>query len=523
MKKKKKLIIVHSKKNIIIDDQNIFYVNLGESYVKASNCKKILLSKYYKKYYNFYKKQLVLSLKKKILKTRNLLPFVFELEIFNLRNDKIKNIDLIINILILKKIIKKFKFQDISLISDNPLTQKILYEIYPKIKNNNKIVNFNKNFLFLKLSKFYIKIFFLLILIKIFKAPTILKNTYKNVCISLAPTFYKNGVENFFKKKENLKLNFLITDETHLNLSLINAFRTFKNKYKNLIHVESFIEFNDLFFGLIKSYKYLFNTKKIDMNFSIENNNLSKFYEEYFLISLLNRLKLIIYDNAFLKTFKKFKVKNFEMYLFEYCFGFYLINLIRKNLENIRITGYQHGIFSDKLFWFELLATDKIKRQYLPDDIISFNRQSLKDYKKIIKSRKIKYKLVKKNASEISVSFKNIKKIHLNKHFLILPGTHDAEAIYENFKNKDLNNKISREIFYFKFHPKKKINGINSKNLKFITSIKNKKFHSALLSSTSTLVYDFINLKKNFMVYDIDNKQNLISSSLQNKVKFYKI
>ncbi len=453
---KKRLIIVHSKKNIKIDDQNIYYVNFGESYVQASNCKKILLNEYYKKYYNFYKKKLVYSLKKKLFKTKNFLPLVFELEIFNLRNDKIKNIDLIINILILKKIIKKFNFQELCLISDNPLTQQILNKIYPNIKNQNKIVNFRKNFLFLKLSKFYIKIFFLFILIKAFKTPAVLKNNYKTACISLAPIFYKNGVENFFKKKENLKLNFLLTDETHLNLSLINAFKIFKNKYKNLLHVESFIEFNDLISGLIKSYKFLYTARKIDMNFSIEKIDFSKFYEEYFHISLLNRLKLNIYDNAFLKTLKKFKVRNFEMYLFEYCFGFYLINLIRKNLKDLKITGYQHGIFSDKLFWFELLATNKNKSQYLPDKIISFNFQSLSDYKKIIKSKKIEYKLVEKRASAISTSFKNLKKNNSNKHFLILPGTHDAEIIYENFKNKDLNNRLLQETFYFKFHPKKK-------------------------------------------------------------------
>lgn len=520
---KKRLIIIHSKKNIKINDQNIFYVNLGESYVQAPNCEKILLNEYYKKYYNFYKKQLVNSLKKKIFKIRKFLPLVSELEIFNLRNDKIKNIDLIINVLILKKIIKKLNFQEISLICDNSLTQQVLNSIYPNIKNKNKILKPKKNFLFLKLSKFYIKVFFLLILIKLFKTPLILKNSYKIACLSLAPIFYKNGVENFFKKKENLKLNFLITDETHLNLSLIKAYNTFKNKYKNLVHVESYIKFNDLILSLVRSYKYLHKGKKIDMKLLIENIDFSKFYEEYFSISLLNRLKLSIYDNAFLKILKKFKVKNFQMYLFEYCFGFYLINLIRKNSENIRITGFQHGIFSDKLFWFDLLDTHKIKNQYLPNKIISFNSQSLKDYKKIIKSKNIEYKLVQKQASQISVSFKNIKKINLNKHFLILPGTHDAETIYENFKNKDLNNKISKEIFYFKFHPKKKISGINSKNLKFISSIKNRKFYSALVSSTSTLVYDFIKLKKNFMVYDIDNKQNLISSSLQNKVKFYKI
>ena len=105
---KKKLIIIHTKKNIKINDQKIFYVNLGESHVHTINCKKILLNEYYKKYYNFYKRKLIYSLKKKIFKTRKFLPMVFELEIFNLRNDKIKNIDLIINILILRKIINKF-------------------------------------------------------------------------------------------------------------------------------------------------------------------------------------------------------------------------------------------------------------------------------------------------------------------------------------------------------------------------------------------------------------------------------
>ena len=318
-------------------------------------------------------------------------------------------------------------------------------------------------------------------------------------------------------------MNFSITDETHLNLSLIKAYYALKNKYKNLIHVESFIKFNDLIFGFIKSCKYLLRAKKLDMKLSIENTDFSKFYEEYFFISLLNRLKLIIYDNAFLISLKKFNVKIFEMYLFEYSFGFYLINLIRKNLKSIKITGYQHGIFSDKLFWFDLLRTSKIKSQYLPNKVISFNSQSLKDYKKVIKSKNIDYKMVKKQASPISISFKNVKKTNFNKHFLILPGTHDAETVYESFRNKDLNNKISKDIFFFKFHPKKKINGANTKNLKFITSTKNKKFHFALVSSTSTLVYDFIKLKKNFMVYKFDNKQNLISSSLQNKIKFYKI
>ena len=46
-------------------------------------------------------------------------------------------------------------------------------------------------------------------------------------------------------------------------------------------------------------------------------------------------------------------------------------------------------------------------------------------------------------------------------------------------------------------------------------------FSDVLISSTSTLVYDFLNMKKRFMVYNFDNKQNLISSNLKKKIRFY--
>ena len=45
-------------------------------------------------------------------------------------------------------------------------------------------------------------------------------------------------------------------------------------------------------------------------------------------------------------------------------------------------------------------------------------------------------------------------------------------------------------------------------------------FSDVLISSTSTLVYDFLNMKKRFMVYNFDNKQNLISSNLKRKLDY---
>ena len=82
-------------------------------------------------------------------------------------------------------------------------------------------------------------------------------------------------------------------------------------------------------------------------------------------------------------------------------------------------------------------------------------------------------------------------------------------------------NKKNKFTFFLKFHPKKKLISKDTNNIKIITTIKNKKFANVLISATSTLVYDFIESKKNFMVYDIDYKHNLISDRLKKKVKFY--
>ena len=84
-----------------------------------------------------------------------------------------------------------------------------------------------------------------------------------------------------------------------------------------------------------------------------------------------------------------------------------------------------------------------------------------------------------------------------------------------------INEKNNKKIFFLKFHPKKIIIAKDTSNLKIITKIKNKSFSNVLISATSTLVYDFMNSKKNFMIYNIDYKQNLISKKLKNKVKFY--
>ena len=205
--------------------------------------------------------------------------------------------------------------------------------------------------------------------------------------------------------------------------------------------------------------------------------------------------------------------------MFEYNFGFFLINIIKTRVRKIKVIGYQHGIFSNKLLWLDLIVKNKDKFDYLPHEIKSFNKHSLKDYKSKINSNKIKFILVKKKISNLSRQYKKSDNKKYANHILVLPGTHDASNIYQAIKGQTLNNNDS--IFYLKFHPKYKVAKPETNNIKIIQSIHNRRFFNVLISPTSTLVYDFMKLKKNFMVYDLDNKENLISSTLKNKVKFY--
>ena len=82
------------------------------------------------------------------------------------------------------------------------------------------------------------------LLIKIFSRNNF--KTNKNLCLSLFPNFYnKNNKEVFFQKiKKKSYLNFLITDETHLNNNVNSIFSSLKIlRNKNLITPEKKIKF----------------------------------------------------------------------------------------------------------------------------------------------------------------------------------------------------------------------------------------------------------------------------------------
>ena len=303
---------------------------------------------------------------------------------------------------------------------------------------------------------------------------------------SIIPNKFK-----YYKKDldKELIINFLLTDETHLNHNLFEIFKVIKNqKFKNLINIESLISIKYLIFLIFKA---LF--LKIEYNFHLDDfriNGLSfkKEIKFFYFISYLNRSKLDIYNHAIKIFLKKFDIKTVHMYLFEYSFGFYFINKIRNFSKQIKINGYQHGIFSENLLWLDILRLTKNKKNYLPDKIIASNTYSAKDYKK------------------------------KSKNIIIFPGTHDISDLYFFFKN--LKNSDKKK-FLFKLHPKNKFAFKNINCISTVTSHKIKDFSKIVISQTSSLIYDFLKMKKKFFVLDIDYKSDLLNKKILKKKRLF--
>ena len=516
-----KLVIINLNQSYNFEYKNCDFILLNRGYIKINNGKKISLSSLKKLYFNKIKKAFLETYSKKIKDLRIKIPFFSEIETFNLRNDKNKSIDLILNILVINEYIKKKNFKYIELITDNEDDCVIFNQLSSKIKITN--LNIEKNhlqFYFLKLTKFYFKVFIILVLLKFYDKKNIIKNKIDKICLSIYPIFYSRNIENFFNNKNFLKLNFLISDETHLNHSIVDILNVIKKCKKNdLIHAESLINFSDLFLSYLKGTYRLNRIHHTDLELNINKINFKAYFEKDFLISYLNRLKLEIYTNPLNNIFKKSNIKQFHYYLFEYNFGIFLNNLIKKSNKKIFTIGYQHGIFTQNIFWMDLLKKFK-SNFYLPNKIIYFSKISLKAYKKVFTKQKFEYK--KKIPSNISTQIK-IKKNNLSiKKILILPGTHDAKDIL--FAINKLNKNYRNNVKYFiKFHPKMDLKMKSSVNLIKIKKIKLDEFDDVLISQTSTLMYDFIHLNKKFKLMHLDYKNNLVNINDNKYLKYFSI
>lgn len=496
MNNKEKLVVLDlsEDKNIIIENSIIFQLSPG--IVTLKNCNYLKKNFFSEKEFNHFQKEI----NKEMLNFYNLIKKNskenFELlEIFNQRNDKTQIYNKIYFFIQIKKFILKNNFKEIIIYTDD----QFFADIYKKAKIKNiKLFNYskkNKNNFYLRyiLSSFNftLKTFILILFMKFFRVKTINKKNNK-ACLSLYPNFYKQNKDVFYKKKF-LKLNFQITDETHLNNSLLRNINTFLKlrRLNNTILVERFINMRSIFFCLFKSFNNIGTIKISNKHiFKINGDDFSLPFKHLFLDSLINFNKFYIYESALKNLFDQSKIIEFNYYLFEYNFGYFLSSIIKKISPKTRLIGHQHGIYSERLMWQNFMKLKK-SNQYFPHKIVFRYKVSKKSYLDNFKNIKLKLEKEYKKTSY------NKQKKNNSKNFLVFLGLHDCYNII-NFL-RSFNHKI---FFNLKLHPK--INFKNllklSKNFSFIDKVKNYRFSTIILSSTSTMSYKFYEEKRNFKI-----------------------
>ena len=151
------LLLIDLSKNYSKFESNKYYIYLNRGNINLENCTQIKLNRLNsikKNSYNTILKFLKNSFSKK--KQNNF--FFNELEIANLRIDRYDFVDRMINLISIKKLIKKKKIRNIKIISDNRSTLNIFDNLSLNIEKEDlskKIISFN--FSKIKIIKFYIK------------------------------------------------------------------------------------------------------------------------------------------------------------------------------------------------------------------------------------------------------------------------------------------------------------------------------------------------------------------------------
>ena len=90
---------------------------------------------------------------------------------------------------------------------------------------------------------------------------------------------------------------------------------------------------------------------------------LSKRDEIFFLISFLNKSKLNIYNDAISLFLRKFDIKLSICICLNIVLVF-ILSIKSKFFQQIKIIGYQHGIFSENLMWFDVLKSIRNKKKF---------------------------------------------------------------------------------------------------------------------------------------------------------------
>ena len=491
----KTLVLVDTLKDIKVDYANFDLINIGNSKIICeTNFKEIILKNYIDKYFNLYRKKFSIQLYEQITKKFRGAPIDFNFfEFCNFRNDKDSTFEKLILLSIIKNEINLNSYDKIVIYFDenkyfslysNFVKKKIVLK--PQKVQTKKKINFN----LINIFKFLIKVSVTSLICKFITPKSIIKKN-KTLNISLYPIL-------FFKTQSNtINLNFIHTDDTHFSENYFQTInRILKTKKKNMINIEYFFKFIDIFYQ-IKIYLY-YRKRILDSfkkNIFFKKIKIDEVIFDYLDISYLNYFKLTCMQNAIVRANNVFKPDRINYFLFEYNFGFFLKKNFYDSNNRINFYGFQHGIFNENLMWFDFIKRNKDYKKYLPQNINYKFIQSKTSYFEILNGTNLINNVKKRKKIKFKISKKS-------KKVLIILGLHDYNETISKIINH-VSISSSNTEFICKIHPKTKINREiyrNNPKIKIVKTSKLFTFKKIFISKFSTLSYDFILQKKSFFI-----------------------
>ena len=448
---------------------------------------------------------------KKVFKKKNssITKFWYLSDFFEKNIWKNKEILDLLKLIVLEDILKDSKILELNLKTNDFKIYFYLLEFCEKknIKfSNNSKINFNYKKIVFKLKYFFtpfVEIFFFIkesllnISFKIFKKKLFDK---KNLIISYSTILKDNKVNDFYWKNLDKNINNLNSNKLIINSDNKNNFKKIsvikKNKYDNIVFLQSYQSIVSLLFSLIIWLFYIFNllffrNKKLP-NYFIKTYFLNCFFKSSF-------LRNINYFFLFKNFFKKSQYEKIY-YLFENISWEKSLNLC--NIKS-KLLPFQHTSVRDWDFRYHLFNFEKkFLKIFMPNYVYANSKYNRF---KLIKNLS-GIKIYNSKSTRYSLLIRKINKVSSNT--ILILGDIDNNETNKMIELLRLNNKFK---LHLKVHPAADYTS-SSKNIKLVKGEINQllsKYNRILCSNSTTSVFEVIVSKRKPFVYWDLSKINL--------------
>ena len=316
----------------------------------------------------------------------------------------------------------------------------------------------------------------------------------------------------------------IISDGIHQNLGIIELFRSvikllkFPNKYIILDRFFNGIDFLNLLFKIpFISIVYL---NLINRNYLYKDIDISSLIVKEQIYSFSKNMRLLSLYPKLIKIRNLYSIDKIFFTLFEYPYG-KLISHIFYSLSNCTTIGVQHGPASiRKLYHYIPIQDDKNTiNDFIPKKVLCEDVSSMKVYKEG------KYKNIDLMPEVYRLNYlRSVKRIKAPSLNIIFGGLHDSNLILSELEEFI---KLSNDSFYFKSHPRSKLNISTKKIINNLPNLKITKKHPVTLFTSankvictySSIALEALKLGINVIIVDLPGVINLSPLSYDNDLK----